>query len=145
MSTRADIVQIARSYLGTPFHHLGRLPGVGLDCAGVLVCAARALGLVAPDFDVPPYTPTPDGVSMLKWCKEHMREIGYADMQPGDAVVLITDLHPQHLAILGDYAHGGLSIIHAANNADPPRVIETRLMFSRSQRFVAAFALPGIG
>lgn len=144
MSTRADIVATARGFLGTPFHHMGRLPGAGLDCAGVLVCAARALGLVAADFDVPAYTPTPDGASMLAWCRQYMAPVRYAEMQPGDAILLITDLHPQHLALLGDYRHGGLSIIHAASAADPPRVIETRLMFSRAQRFVAAFALPGI-
>lgn len=143
-ASRADIVAQARAYIGTPFHHMGRQPGVGLDCAGLLVCVARALGLVAPDFDVPAYTPTPDGHSMLRWCGEYMQPVFYPLMRPGDAVLLITDLHPQHLAILGDYRHGGLSIIHAANNADPPRVIETRLLFSRAQRFVAAFALPGV-
>ena len=144
MSTRADVVRVARSYLETPWHHMGRLPGVGLDCAGVPVCAARELGLVAPDFDVPPYTPTPDGRAMLEWCNTYMTPVAREHMQPGDVVVLITDVYPQHLAILGDYVHGGLSIIHAANAAHPPRVIETRLMWSRTQRFVAAFVMPGI-
>lgn len=144
MTTRADIVRVARSFIDTPFHHMGRLPGVGIDCAGVLVCAARELDLVAAAFDVPAYTPTPDGHSMLRWCEEYMTPVSQADMQPGDAILLISELHPQHLAILGDYAHGGLSIIHAATAAHPPRVIETRLLFSRSQRFVAAYALPGI-
>jgi cell wall-associated NlpC family hydrolase len=144
MTTRADIVRVARSYLSTPFHHRGRLPGVGLDCAGILVCVARELGLMAPDFDVPPYTPTPDGRTMLAWCETYMTRVSQDAMQPGDAIVLITDVYPQHLAILGDYRHGGLSIIHAASNADPPRVIETRLMFARNMRFVAAYALPGI-
>lgn len=144
MSTRADVVRVARSYLETPWHHMGRLPGVGLDCAGVPVCVARELGQVAPDFDVPAYTPTPDGREMLEWCNTYMTPVAREDMQPGDVVVLITDVYPQHMAILGDYVHGGLSIIHAANAAHPPRVIETRLMWSRTQRFVAAFAMPGI-
>jgi hypothetical protein len=43
---------------------------------------------------------------------------------------------------LGDYRHGGLSIIHGAS--DPGRVIETRLMFSEHMKFVAAFVLPGV-
>lgn len=45
---RADPLEIlgaARSMLGTPFHHQGRLPGVGLDCAGLIVCAFRAVGV----------------------------------------------------------------------------------------------------
>lgn len=144
MTSREDIVRVARSYLGTPFHHRGRLPGVGLDCAGILVCAARELALVAAGFDVPPYTMTPDGRSMVAWCERYMTPVTREAMQPGDAVLLIVDALPQHLGILGDYRHGGLSIIHAAARADPPRVIETRLMFSRVQRFVAAYALPGV-
>ncbi len=41
---REDFVRVARSYIGTPFHHQGRLPGVGLDCAGVIVCALAECG-----------------------------------------------------------------------------------------------------
>lgn len=144
MSTRADVVRVARSYIGTPWHHMARRPGVGLDCAGVIVCVARELGLVVADFDGPAYKPTPDGEAMVATCKKHMLPVSREAMQPGDVIVIITDAFPQHMAILGDYVHGGLSIIHAANNAHPPRVIETRLMWSRAQRFVAAFALPGI-
>lgn len=144
MSTRADIVRIARSYIGTPFHHMERQPGLGIDCAGVLICAARDASLVEKMFDVPAYEPVPDGRVMLKWCREHMVEVSKEAMRPGDAILLITDEHPQHLGILGDYLHGGLSIIHASNVAVPPRVIETRLMFSRTMRFVAAFSFPGV-
>ena len=144
MRTRAEVVAAARALVGTPFHHMARVPGVGVDCSGVLICVGRELGLVAADFDVPAYTPSPDGHSMVEWCDANMTRISQEAMQPGDAILLAVDHHPQHLGILGDYAHGGLSIIHAANNATPPRVIETRLLLSRSQRFVAAYVLPGV-
>lgn len=144
MTDRADVVRVARSYVGTPWHHRGRQPGVALDCAGVILCAARELGLVAPDFDVPDYTPAPDGHTLLDWCKRYMTPVQREAMEPGDVIVLVTDTHPQHLGILGDYRHGGLSIVHSANNAHPPRVIETRLMFNRRARYVASFVLPGI-
>lgn len=145
MTTRAEIVAVARSYIGTPHHHMGRLPGVGIDCAGVLICAGRETGLVAADFDVPAYVPQPDGHSLLDWCREHLGPaVAQADMRPGDAIVLRAGPRPQHLALLGDYRHGGLSIIHACADSHPPRVIETRLMFSRVLRFVAAFRMPGV-
>ncbi len=145
MTTRADIVRVARSYRETPHHHRGRLPGVGLDCAGVLICAGRELGLVAADFDVPTYSPHPDGHSLIDWCNEFMgRQVGQEYMRPGDAIIVKVKTHPQHIGILGDYVHGGLSIIHSAINAAPPRVIETRLMFAQNLKFVAAYALPGI-
>ncbi len=142
--SRAEIVRIAVSYLGTPFHHMGRQPGVGLDCAGVLVCVAREAHLVSQTFDVPAYTPTPDGRSMREWCDKYMRRVQQSEMKAGDAILLITDKDPQHLGLLGVYRYGGFSIIHASNASNPPRVIETRLMFSRAQRFVAAYALPGV-
>jgi hypothetical protein len=142
-TTRTDIVRTARTYLGTPFGHMQRDKGVSIDCAGLLICTARELSLVAPDFDVPPYPPVPDG-TLLDKCREFMRPISRAEMQPGDAVLLTVDRDPQHLAILADYRYGGLSIIHAANTTSQSCVIETRLLFAQNQKFVAAFAFPGI-
>lgn len=145
MANRYDIVETVRNYKDTPFAHMQRTPGIGLDCAGVLICAGRDLGLVAPDFDVPPYTQQPDGHSMLEWLQAFMgAQVSRANMQVGDAVVIRTDVDPQHLGVLGDYPYGGFSIIHAANNATPPRVLEQRLMWARNQGFVAAFRFPGI-
>lgn len=145
MTTRAELVAIARGFIDTPYHHMGRRPGVGLDCAGVLICAGRAAGLVPPDFDVPNYVPRPDGYSLLAWCREHMGgQVGQEQMRPGDAIVVRPGLRPQHLALLGDYRHGGLSMIHASQDAVPQRVIESRLMLWRGLRFVAAFRMPGV-
>lgn len=43
------VAQTALSYQGTPFHPQGRLPGVGLDCIGVAVCAYAANGFPVRD------------------------------------------------------------------------------------------------
>ncbi len=144
MITRADVVLVARTYINTPFHHRGRTPGVGLDCVGIPICVCRELGTIPPDFDVPPYTPTPDGRSMRAWCDEYLRPVSEGAMRPGDMLMAIVDKDPQHICVIGDHIHGGLSIIHASNSGDNPRVVETRLMFSRVLRFVAAYKLPGI-
>ena len=130
-------VEIARSYIGTPFHHQGRLPGVGLDCVGVLICVARDLGLVAPDFDVTGYERMPDGVELMRHLTERFASIQQAEMRPGDIVCEAFDKHPQHVGIVGNYRHGGLTIIHAASKHGA--VVETRLMFTPAMRFVAAF------
>lgn len=143
-ASRAEVVATARSYLGTPWHHLERQPGIGMDCAGLVICTMRALALCAPDFDVPPYVPVPDGASMLAQCDAYLTRTTHEAMLPGDVVCLITDRYPQHLGIVGDDPRGGVSLIHAANSAEPPRVVEHRLMFSRICRFVAAYRLPGI-
>lgn len=140
--TRDDVVRVARSFLDVPFHHMGR-SRAGMDCAGLLICVARELGFVPQDFDVPNYLPTPDG-SMMGLCGLHMTHVD--KMQAGDCVVVAMDKEPQHLGILTDYRHGGFAIVHACNSRScvPPRVIETRLMFSRAMKYVAAFKFPGI-
>jgi len=141
--TRTDVVQAARGWVGTPYHHQARLNGVGVDCVGVVIGVARELGIVASDFDVSAYPRMPDGKSLMGLAELHMRRSD-EPIQPGQVIVVAFDTDPQHMGIVGDYRHGGLSIIHAAAIARPGRVIETRLMFSRSMRFVAAFDLPGV-
>ena len=40
-----DIIRCARTYIGTPVIHQGRLKGVGIDCVGLIVCVGRELGI----------------------------------------------------------------------------------------------------
>jgi cell wall-associated NlpC family hydrolase len=142
MSTRTQVVEAARAWVGTPFHHQARLKNVGVDCVGLVIGVARELALIDAAFDVVGYPRVPDGTSLMGIVREHMTEIDRSVMQPGDVVVVSFDRDPQHLGILGNYRHGGLSIIHAAGLTG--RVIETRLMFTEQMKFVAAFALPGV-
>lgn len=146
MTTGADVVRVARGYLGTPFHHQARLPGVGLDCAGVVICAGRALGLLAPDFDVTGYGRTPDGVSLLGWCRDSLHDVPRAEMAPGNVLCVAWETMPHHLAVLADYRHGGLSIVHSLDTIGKKRgqVIEHRLLFGPRLHFVAAFRFPGV-
>jgi cell wall-associated NlpC family hydrolase len=118
------------------------LKNVGVDCVGLVIGVARELALIDAAFDVVGYPRVPDGTSLMGIVREHMTEIDRSVMQPGDVVVVSFDRDPQHLGILGNYRHGGLSIIHAAGLTG--RVIETRLMFTEQMKFVAAFALPGV-
>lgn len=142
--TRADIVATARLWIDTPWHHMGRTPHLALDCAGLLIALARHLRLVHRDFDVAAYERVPDGKAMLAICNAYMRRIKVDQAQAGDAVCLITDRHPQHLGVLAEYRHGGMALIHAANNARPARVIEHRFVHGMGMRLVAAYAFPGV-
>lgn len=53
---RTRIVTIARSWLGTPYHHMGRVRNVGVDCAMFPLEVYRAAGVVG-DVEVPYYPP----------------------------------------------------------------------------------------
>lgn len=141
MTTGADIVAWARTQANVPWMHQARLPGQALDCVGLVICSARAHGLVAPDFDITGYSRAPDG-RLLALCREHMVEI--AEPEDGAVVVVATQREPQHMGILTPYRHGGWAIIHASNAARPARVIETRLMFSDTMQLQAYFRLPGV-
>jgi cell wall-associated NlpC family hydrolase len=138
------IVEVARSYLGTPFAHQGRMPGVGLDCAGVVIAIARELGVVAPDFDITGYGRTPDGASLMGWCRQYMTEVPRSEMRPGDVLCVAWETIPHHLAVLGDYRHGGLSIIHSIDQRGKVRgsVVEHRLVLGDRMKFKAAFRMP---
>lgn len=140
MTTRADVVAEARTWIGVPWVHQHR-SRQGVDCAGLIICVARDLGLLPADFDLNGYSRRPDG-TLLAVCDEHMDRIDRSAMQPGDVLVVATEHDPQHMGILGDYRHGGLSLIHAASKAG--RVIETRLMFAANQKFRCGYALRGV-
>jgi len=144
MSTRAQVITEARTWVGTPYLHQARMKLVGVDCIGVVIGTARALGLVATDFDITGYSRQPDG-TLIEKAGRYMTRITQAAMQPGDVVAIAFDGDPQHFGILVDYRHGGLAIVHASNNY--AKVIETRLLFGtapQSMKFVAAYRLPGI-
>ncbi|HYA73061.1 MAG TPA: hypothetical protein VEF36_07860 [Roseiarcus sp.] len=51
---RGAVVAAARSWAGTPYHHMADIKGVGCDCAMLLVRVFCDLGLVEP-FDPRPY------------------------------------------------------------------------------------------
>jgi cell wall-associated NlpC family hydrolase len=144
-ATRADVVACARTWIGTTFEHQQRMKGVGVDCVGLVIGVARELGLIGPSVDVHGYPRVPDG-RLLKQCDEHMRRVSREAMQPGDVIAVTFDVEPMHLGIVGDYVHGGLSMIHALAQAGRHRgrVCEMRLMFSERMRFMAAYSLPGV-
>lgn len=132
--TGMDVVCVARGFLGTPFRHQGRVPGRGLDCAGVIVFAARALGLSG--YDVAGYGRLPSGDAMA----DHLRAAGCRDIEipsPGDIYLMRFETNPQHLALVTD-----IGVLHAY--AEIGRVVEHRLDAVWCARIVGAFRLPGI-
>lgn len=127
--------------LGTPWQHQARLPGVAVDCIGLVICVARSLGMRSAEWDIGCYTREPDGL-MLETADLHMQRLSGPEL--GAVVIVACEQEPQHMGIVGDYRHGGWSIIHATNAARPARVVETRLMFTRAMALRAYYRLPGV-
>lgn len=72
-------------------------------------------------------------------CRQNLRRIRFEDMSHGDVILLITDTSPQHLGVIASTADG-LSVIHASNAIERPRVLEQRLVFDRRFRFCEAYS-----
>lgn len=121
----SPIVTEARHWIGTPFHHQGRLRGVGVDCVGLVIGICESLNLHSRALDkkgrkVPftaldeqGYAPEPQGNLLRTKLDAFLEPIPADSMKPGDIALFVMARHPQHVAIIGDYPGGGLSLIHA--------------------------------
>ena len=119
--TGAEIVSVARTFLGSRYVHQGR-SRAGLDCIGLPVCVRAELGL--PELDVSGYARATTDAEMLNFCRTYMAVVARSDLQPGDILVQMNGT-VRHMAVVADYLHGGLSIIHAW--LPRRRVVECRL------------------
>lgn len=148
MTTRQEIVDEARSYVGTPFHHQGCAPGVGIDCIGVL----RALGK---RFDLKgsaeleasrallAYGPDPDPKLLLE-CERFMVRITWQDLGLGDVLMMKTLYsrgQPKHFAVVSRL--NPIYIIHAWAYVKSA-VVENRLDDKLRGRVLACFRFQGV-
>lgn len=144
--TRYDVIVEARTWIDTPFMHQHRMKGHGVDCVGLVIGVCRALGLVAPGFDINGYARKPVGNTLIARCSEYMDPIDDRDAKPGNVLLLAYRRDPQHLGILADYQHGGFSLIHAYGApGSGGRVEEWNLAVDRRAfQPIQAFALRGV-
>lgn len=96
--TGADVLAEARRWVGTPWHHQARLRGVGVDCGGLVVGVAHALGLRLDDYP-PGYGRQPDGHSLRAWIEARFTRISV--MEEGCMPLMEWYAgRPQHVGIL---------------------------------------------
>lgn len=99
--TRNDFVAQARTWLGSPYHHQGRLKGVGVDCIGLLVGVASELGLDVRNVPTN-YSRSPDSDRLFREIATsgHLEET--SDPKPGDVVFMKVYGQPTHFGLLTD-------------------------------------------
>jgi cell wall-associated NlpC family hydrolase len=138
MTRREEFVDLVRAMVATPFHHQGRVPGVGIDCAGVVVCAAQAVGIEVADQQG--YSRIPSGGQFLAAVKEHCEQIAADDVRPGDLMMFSWRTEPQHLAVV--VAMDPMSIVHAHQQVGG--VVEHEVDNAWWRRFRAFWRLRGL-
>lgn len=128
-----QVVDAARAWLGTPFHHQGRAIEVGVDCAGVVVGVARALGIEVED--VAGYGREPHRRLLEQQLERQLLRVPAPKM--GDVLLMRFAADPQHVAICA-----GETIIHAYSSVG--RCVEHRYADVWRRRTVAVYRFPGV-
>lgn len=140
-ATREQIVEQARSWIGTPYRHQGRQKGVAIDCIGFVWGVAAELGY---RVDIPSnYATDPSGNQVILGCERTLIRQPTNKLIPGDVVIMwgITRNEPQHFVIVGQ-SGGRLTLIHAFQKRR--RVVEHGWDEFWDRRVVACFRFPGV-
>jgi cell wall-associated NlpC family hydrolase len=134
MSTAAEVIACARTWVGVPFLHQGR-SRAGVDCIGLAIVVARELGLIDETVDEPGYGRVPRGGLLGRALGQHCEPI--AAPTPGGLVLMRWRREPMHVAIVGDG-----TLLHSYEAVG--RVVEHGFDAQWRGRVVQAFWIPGV-
>lgn len=146
MDLRDAIIDEAREWLGTRFHHQAALKGVGCDCAGLVRGVGAAVGVLAISDErwavYAAYGRAPHPERMRAALNEFMVAIDPQEARVGDVCWMHwrPDL-PMHLAILSGML-GRATIIHAL--ADNEKVVEHGFEKEWQDRVTSWWRYPGL-
>ena len=144
MPSRADIVKIARGHVGTRYAHLGRAPGVALDCIGLLVVTLREAGLThVANHDVLGYHRRPTGNELVTVLSKALLPGDEPRIASVGAFWITDPSRPTHVAIFAKHpAIDALSIIHSYV---PARKVAENVYDAYWQyRLAHLFEIPGL-
>jgi cell wall-associated NlpC family hydrolase len=100
---RSEFIELARTWIGTPYHDQARLKGVGADCIGYivgLVSEATGRHITAPIN----YGRYPSPAIALQGIRDsgECEPIEFAQALPGDIVYMRIAREPQHFGIVSE-------------------------------------------
>jgi len=130
-----EIIGAARECLGTPFKHQGRIVGLALDCAGVIVHTCERLGITVEQPAA--YGRLPHDAMLEFWADKQSFLCPVAIPKAGDILLMRFTGDPQHVAVFT-----GENIIHAYEEIG--RTVEHRLDARWKKRIVKAYRFRGL-
>lgn len=140
--TRGRVVETARTWIGTPYHHQASIKGVGCDCLGLVRGVYRELCGDEPEA-MPSYTPDwAEGKgteTLLQGARRHLGECSPDEAEPGDILVfrLRNRTMAKHMSVLATPA----TMIHAMEHG-PACEVHYGKWWQR--HCAAAFSFPGV-
>lgn len=122
--TGKKIVSQAETWLGTKYHHQGRLKKNsshlgGVDCIGLIMGVAKELkiksknGKYLAEYDRFNYSAISDGKSLTEFLEQHLHKIKNSErIKAGDIILFKMFKDPQHVGIATNDEMGNIGIIH---------------------------------
>lgn len=146
MTTRAQIVEEARTWIGTRYRHQARRKGVAVDCIGLVGGVALACGVPNAaewerDTDLHCYARTPDPALLMAACERFFDKVPARSAQAGDVLLFALQEQPRHFAIVVQSEPA--RVVHAYALLSARRVVEQPLPIAHA-RVLAAFQYKGI-
>lgn len=132
-----QLAEAAQKLVGTRFMRQGRTL-LGVDCVGLLIVAAREIGVNLSQYDNRTYSHNPDPKDLKQRLDAGLQpatEIGV-----GSVLLLNGQAGTQHIAIVAECAMG-LTVVHASNLRGC--VIEHRMTKSFRETVAAIYTLKG--
>ena len=122
------IVKQARTWLGTKYHHQGRLKQSatctgGVDCIGLVIGIINELNIcddqrcLLSKYDRLDYSMSPQSTKLAECFGLYLDLVDLAEMIPGDILLFKFWQEPQHVGIVSGYPTGGLGLIHCHSSS----------------------------
>lgn len=145
------VVDTARNWLGTAFHHQGRLQKNkyhqgGCDCIGLIMGVADSLslyskkGVLLKAYDENFYHRMPDGKRLANELETHLHKVDTIEL--ADILLFAFDHQPQHVGMVSYHAGENITMIHSYLKAK--KVVEHRLDASWNDKLVGIYRLAGL-
>jgi cell wall-associated NlpC family hydrolase len=147
MTTRQQLVDEARQWIGTPFVHQAYRKGIGADCIGLI--AGVALSFAMPDAvawaqrpDCHNYAEQPDPKMLLRLTNEFLLPVctEYDALMPADIVLMRFESDPMHFALVTSLTP--FLVVHALSRLG--RVAEHHIDRAWQQRIMRIYRYRGL-
>lgn len=106
-SQRQLVVDITKSWVGTPYHHMGRAKGIGVDCGMILAEVYHEAGIIPPieiEYYPPDWAMHRSEERYLGWLEPYVQILDPNETpQAGDILLYQFGRCISHSAIVVDY------------------------------------------